>query len=59
MLATIKPEAKSFNRYEFSAKDVTKILDLLADAHTVQERAKIFDLDPSRAKAVALRVRST
>lgn len=47
-----EPEPKSFNRYEFSAKDVTKVLELLADVPTVKERAKIFDLDSSRAEII-------
>ncbi len=47
-----EPEPKSFNRYEFSAKDVTKMLDLLAEAPTVKERAKIFDVDSSRAEII-------
>lgn len=47
-----EPEPKSFNRHEFSAKDVTKMLDLLAEAPTVKERAKIFDIDSSRAEII-------
>ena len=47
-----EPEPKSFNRYEFSAADVTKVLESLADAPTVKERAKIFDLDSSRAEII-------
>ncbi|MGA1366623.1 MAG: Ppx/GppA phosphatase family protein, partial [Ilumatobacteraceae bacterium] len=50
-----EPEPKSFNRYEFSAKDVTKMLDLLADAPTVKERAQIFGLDSSRADIILAR----
>ena len=47
-----EPEPKSFNRYEFSTKDVTKVLDLLADAPTVKERAQAFGLDSSRAEII-------
>ncbi len=47
-----EPEPTSFNRYEFSAKDVTKVLELLADAPTVKQRAKVFDLDSSRAEII-------
>ena len=47
-----EPEPKSFNRYEFSAKDVTKVLELLADVPTVKQRTKIFDLDSSRAEII-------
>ncbi len=47
-----EPEPKSFNRCEFSAKDVTKVLELLADVPTVKQRAKIFDLDSSRAEII-------
>jgi exopolyphosphatase/guanosine-5'-triphosphate,3'-diphosphate pyrophosphatase len=47
-----EPEPKSFNRYEFSAKDVTKVLDLMADTPTVKARAKVFGLDTSRAEII-------
>jgi exopolyphosphatase/guanosine-5'-triphosphate,3'-diphosphate pyrophosphatase len=47
-----EPEPKSFNRYEFSAKDLTKILDLLADTPTVKERARVFGLDSARAEII-------
>lgn len=47
-----EPEPKSFNRHEFNAKDVTKMLDLLAEVPTVKERAKIFGLDTSRAEII-------
>ena len=47
-----EPEPKSFNRYEFSAKDLTKILDLLADTPTVKERSQVFGLDSARAEII-------
>lgn len=47
-----EPKPKSFNRFEFSTSDLTKILDLLADVPTVNQRAKIFDLDSSRADII-------
>lgn len=47
-----EPEPKSFNRYEFSANDLTKVLDLLADIPTVKDRAKIFNLDSSRSEII-------
>jgi exopolyphosphatase/guanosine-5'-triphosphate,3'-diphosphate pyrophosphatase len=47
-----EPELKSFNRYEFDAKDVTKVLDLMADTPTVKERAQVFGLDSARAEII-------
>lgn len=43
---------KSFNRYEFAAKDVVSMVDLLADQPTAKQREKIFDLEPSRADII-------
>jgi exopolyphosphatase/guanosine-5'-triphosphate,3'-diphosphate pyrophosphatase len=47
-----QPEPKSFNRYEFSTDDITKVLDLLADVPTAKERQKAFGLDASRADII-------
>jgi exopolyphosphatase/guanosine-5'-triphosphate,3'-diphosphate pyrophosphatase len=47
-----QPEPKSFNRYEFSTDDITKVLDLLADVPTAKERQKAFSLDTSRADII-------
>lgn len=45
-------EPKSFNRYEFKADDVTKVLELLSEKSTVKERSKTFDIDESRAEII-------
>ena len=45
-------EPKSFNRYEFSTQDVTKILDLIADLPTIKQREKALGLDSSRAEII-------
>ena len=47
-----EPEPKSFNRYEFTAADVTKMLELLADSPTIKEREKAFNLEPTRADII-------
>ena len=47
-----EPEPKSFNRYEFTAADVTKMLELLADSPTIKEREKAFKLEPTRADII-------
>ena len=47
-----QPEPKSFNRYEFVAKDVSKVVELLADQPTAKQREKEFDLEASRADII-------
>ena len=47
-----QPEPKSFNRYEFAANDVSKVVDLLADQPSVKQREKEFDLESSRADII-------
>ena len=45
-------EPKSFNRYEFKADDVTRVLELLSEKSTVKERSKTFEIDESRAEII-------
>ncbi len=45
-------EPKSFNRYEFAAEEISKVVELLADQPTVKQREKVFGLESSRSDII-------
>lgn len=47
-----KPVPQTFNRFEFTRKEIAEMVSLLADAPTVSARQQRFNLEPSRADII-------
>ena len=46
------PSPQTFNRFEFTRKEIAKVVSLLADSPTWSERQKRFNLEPARSEII-------